>query len=149
MKNKITVCFFKCSDYAIKQVTIPGSVLTFLFIGLITGMTYLSCMLFDYHHLKTNSAEIRELEHNIGYQKNVIRQQRNLIQKFTQGMNTLNSKLTTLNQFRDKIRIIADIDTPHRQEGLFGVGGATSEELAPCSPLMAQSDKLILKGAHP
>jgi hypothetical protein len=142
MKNKITVCFFKYPDYVIKQVTIPGSVLVLLFIGIVAGMTHLSCSLFDYYHLKRNSANLRELEHHIGHQKNVICQQRNLIQKFTQEMDTLKSKLITLNQVRAKIRIIAGIDIPPRQDALFGVGGSTSENLASCPPPTTKSDNV-------
>ena len=143
MKSKITFCFFKCSDYAIKQVTIPGSVLPFLFIGVIASLTYLSCVIFDYHHLKMNSTNIRELKHNIGHQKNVIVQQRNQIQKFAKEMNTLKSKLIALNQFKEKIRIIADIDLPHRQDSFFGVGGSIPEDFSTHSPLTKEPDELV------
>ena len=143
MKSKITFCFFKCSDYAIKQVTIPGSVLLFLFIGVIAGLTYLSCMIFDYHHLKINSTNIQELKHNIGHQKNVIVQQRNQLQQFAKEMNTLKSKLIALNQFEEKIRIIADIDLPHRQDSLFGVGGSIPEDFSTHSPLTKKPDELV------
>jgi murein DD-endopeptidase MepM/ murein hydrolase activator NlpD len=142
MKNKITVCFFKCSDYTIKQVTIPGSVLFFLFIGFIAGMTYLSFVVFDYHHLKRNSTNIQELKHNIGHQKKVIHEQRNQIQKFAQEMDTLKAKLIALNQFEEKIRIIADIDLPHRQDSPFGVGGSIPEDLALDPPLTKEPDEL-------
>ena len=143
MKSKITFCFFKCSDYAIKQVTIPIPVLLFLFIGVIASLTYLSCMIFDYHHLKINSTNIRELKHDFGHQQNVVIQQRNQIRKFAKEMNTLKSKLIALNQFEEKIRIIADIDIPHRQDSLFGVGGSIPEDLSPPSPLTQEPDELV------
>ena len=143
MKSKITFCFFKCSDYAIKQVTIPGPVLLFLFIGVIASLTYLSCMIFDYHHLKINSTNIRELKYDFGHQQNVVIQQRNQIRKFAKEMNTLKSKLIALNQFEEKIRIIADIDIPHRQDSLFGVGGSIPEDLSPPSPLTQEPEKLV------
>jgi murein DD-endopeptidase MepM/ murein hydrolase activator NlpD len=143
MKNKITFCFFKCSDYDVKQVTIPGSVLLLLFIGFITGMIYFSFVAFDYHHLKINSTNIQELKQDIGHQKNVILKQRNQIQKFAREMDTLKSKLIALNQFEEKIRIIADIDLPHRQNSPFGVGGSIPEDLAPQTPLTKEPDGLL------
>jgi murein DD-endopeptidase MepM/ murein hydrolase activator NlpD len=116
-----------------------------LFIGFITGMTYLSFVLFDYHHLKINSNNIQELKHNIGHQKNVIIQQRNQIQNFAQEMDILKSKLIALNQFEEKIRIIADIDIPHRQNSPFGVGGSLPEDLAPPPPCTKEPAELVRK----
>ena len=90
-----------------------------------------------------NSTNIRELKHNIGHQKNVIVQQRNQIQKFAKEMNTLKSKLIALNQFKEKIRIIADIDLPHRQDSFFGVGGSIPEDFSTHSPLTKEPDELV------
>jgi hypothetical protein len=112
-------------------------------------MTYLSFVLFDYHHLKINSNNIQELKHNIGHQKNVIIQQRNQIQNFAQEMDILKSKLIALNQFEEKIRIIADIDIPHRQNSPFGVGGSLPEDLAPHPPLRKNLLNWLTQWTHP
>ena len=57
--------------------------------------------------------------------------QKNQIAAFTHKIENLKDQLTTLHDFEQKIRIIANLDPKDDSENLFGVGGSDPEEIDP------------------
>ena len=97
---------------------------------------------FDYFHLKITFNK-KKIEHKITNQSNEILSQRKQIQKFASEINTLKSNLVKLNTFEKKIRIIANIDNPSKEDSLFGVGGSIPDDLDSELPLTDKHNGLM------
>jgi murein DD-endopeptidase MepM/ murein hydrolase activator NlpD len=100
--------------------------LVLCFIAL-AGMGY---MVHDYFQIKTAAQQNQGLKSTLDAQENLITTQRRQIQTFASEINRLKSQLVALNNFEEKIRIIANIGKQEGQDNLFGVGGEKPEDLA-------------------
>ncbi|HUV78090.1 MAG TPA: M23 family metallopeptidase, partial [Desulfobacterales bacterium] len=69
--------------------------------------------------------------------------QRKQIQKFAGEINSLKSSLVVLNDFEQKIRIIANIEKPSDHESLFGVGGSIPDDIDSELPIAEEHNSLI------
>jgi len=86
--------------------------------------------IYDYHQLKRVHLTNQLFYEQIEAQKGIIANQNTQIQTFATEINKLKSKIVTLNNFEEKIRVIANLDQHKDQEGLFGVGGSMPEDLS-------------------
>jgi murein DD-endopeptidase MepM/ murein hydrolase activator NlpD len=97
----------------------------------------------DYIGAQLNLTHKRNLEINLAQQTEEVLHQREQIQKFATEINALKEKLVQLNQFEQKIRIIANIGQRNETDGLFGVGGSAPEDLNPNMDLSQRHQSLI------
>ena len=126
------ISFFVLSNTGSRanQVSLP-SILIHLSLGVcIIAMAALAYLIYDYHQLRRVAVVNQAYENQIRDQRDIIANQRTQIQNFTTEINSLKSKLVTLNNFENKIRVIANLDMENEQESLFGVGGSIPEDLA-------------------
>ena len=126
----------------VKQLTISRR-----FLGVISAVVTIFVILsarviYDYFTIKT-SFNKQELESKIAKQNDEIVTQRRQIQNFADEINTLKSTLVKLNNFEKKIRIIANIEKPADNDGLFGVGGSIPEDLDSQIPLDEKHNSLM------
>ena len=142
MRRKISFFILSYTGSTVKQLTVSRR---FLYIAsaCLTAFLLLSTfVVYDYYNLKTTFNK-QELESKITSQSNEIVTQRRQIQKFAEGINSLKSKLVNLNNFENKIRIIANIEKPADHGSLFGVGGSIPEDLDSKVPLKKKHSSMM------
>lgn len=85
------------------------------------------------------------LQCDLAAQTEEVLHQREQIQRFAAEINDLKGKLLQLDQFEERIRVMANIDQPDSKDGLFGVGGSAPEDLDPNIDLQQRHQRLIKK----
>lgn len=143
MAHKFSFIVLGGSGKTIRQIHCSRSGLygwatALLFCALVAGYG-----IFDYACVQLNLSDKRGLESNLAHQTEEVLHQREQIQKFAKEINALKDKLVQLNEFEQKIRIIANIDQPNKRDGLFGVGGSAQEDLNPNMELTQRHHGLI------
>lgn len=98
-----------------------------------------------YHYLGLHDAvsDKDNLLVQLNHQTAKIESQRKQIQSFAQDINTLKTSLMALNQFENKIRIMANLEQKNDQASLFAVGGSLPEDLDSNLPLKQDHDQLM------
>ncbi|MDA8139669.1 MAG: M23 family metallopeptidase [Desulfobacteraceae bacterium] len=147
MTHKLSLIVLGGSGSKIKQVHLSKKqFICAAVIGVLVlaGMLY---GLFDYLTLRTRLLEKNSVERQLSAQNEEVLLQRQQIQKFAQEINDLKENLVALGKFHEKIRVIANLDQPDNQEGLFGVGGSAPEDLDPSVDLN-QSHAQLMKEMH-
>lgn len=126
-----------------RQISLPGSVLSFLGVLAVLALGVAGYFIYDYHQLKKVHLTNQLLYQQIEAQKGLIANQNTQIQTFASDINKLKSKIVTLNNFEEKIRVIANLDQRNDQEGLFGVGGSIPEDLSTDIDLLRRQTSLM------
>ncbi|MBW1842521.1 MAG: M23 family metallopeptidase [Deltaproteobacteria bacterium] len=140
--KKISFFILSYTGSTVKQLTVSRRFLG-IFSACLTMLLLLSAFLvYDYYHLKTTFNQ-PALEGKIAKQSHEIVTQRKQIQKFADEIDTLKSSLVALNNFEQKIRIIANIETPSDHKSLFGVGGPIPEDIDSQLPLAEEHSSLM------
>ena len=99
--------------------------------------------MYDYQRVKSAYSNSELLEQRVAAQQDLIAGQHAQIQNFASEINELKAQLVTLNNFEEKIRIIANLDHVAEQDNLFGVGGSIPEDLMTNTDLSNRHDGLI------
>ena len=142
MDDKISFYILSYSGKTVKQLAITRRHLGIIVTCLIFFSVVTAGIFFDYFHLRITFNK-KKIEHTIANQSNEIISQRKQIQKFASEINTLKSNLVKLNNFEKKIRIIANIDNPSKEDSLFGVGGSIPDDLDSELPLTDKHNGLM------
>ena len=129
MRKTISFLVISNTGSSTKQVTATKSFFWFFNFLIAICLIFISAVIYDYYNIKKFMPHSRELERQIAYHIGMIRGHRKQIQEFGREINSLKSKLVTLNGFEEKIKIIANIKGATDQESLFGVGGTIPEDL--------------------
>jgi murein DD-endopeptidase MepM/ murein hydrolase activator NlpD len=112
-----------------RKISIPGFLLRTLGIVLMGGIVGLGYLIYDHYQIRSAVSASSDLEQTLELQEDLITTQRQQIQTFAVEINRLKSQLVALNNFEEKIRIIANISTEKGQDTLFGIGGSRPEDL--------------------
>ncbi|MCG6911460.1 MAG: M23 family metallopeptidase [Deltaproteobacteria bacterium] len=112
-----------------KKISVPGFLLPLLLIAVIAGVAGIGYLAYDYSRICNVAEANGDMAKALSAQEDLITTQRRQIQDFAGDINRLKSRLVALNNFEEKIRIIANIGTDNGQETLFGVGGTRPEDL--------------------
>ncbi len=126
-----------------RQISFPGFVLRLLAVFVVVILGISGYFIYDYHKLKSVHITNQLLYEQIKAQKGLIANQNTQIQTFASEINKLKSKIVTLNNFEEKIRVIANLDQRKDQEGLFGVGGSIPEDLSTDIDLQRRPTSLL------
>lgn len=143
MGSKITFFIMSTSGTPARQISVSK-----FFLGLL-GMIALGCLAgigygaYEWHHLRTTTFNTAELEKRIANQKEVVFVQRKQIQQFAEDINALKDEILKLNGFERQIRVIANLETPEKKSGLFGIGGSAPEDIDPKLSLTQKHNALI------
>ncbi len=100
-------------------------------------------MMYDYIKLKKISLNTGDSSIRISSQLTEIENQRKQIQQFAEEINSLKLELVGLNNFENKLRIIANIEKKNEQDSLFGVGGSIPEDIVAQIPLSKKHNSLM------
>ncbi|WP_155321481.1 M23 family metallopeptidase [Desulfosarcina ovata] len=145
--KKISFIILSHGGNRIKQLSVPVSMFLLLALVSICSVTILGFVLLDYHGLRQQVAETGRMAQRMVDQQNEITQQRLQIQSFAREIDTLKESLVRLNRFEEKIRVIANLDPMAEDDNLFGVGGATPEDLDPQLEL-SQGHEDLMRDMH-
>ena len=143
MAHKVSFIVLGGSGKTIKQFHFSRNAFYGLSTALIIGALAIGYGIVDYACVQLNLSNKRGLEINLAQQTQEVFHQREQIQKFASEINDLKDQIALLNQFEQKIRIIANIDQPDKRDGLFGVGGSAPEDLNPKIELTQRHQNLI------
>ena len=143
MKKTVTLFVMSASGTPVRQVTVSKTLLRFLVL-LIVGVTVTAgYSVYDYQRLKQRASDASQLRYELTGRYEEIASQRKQIQQFASEINQLKSKLVALNEFENKIRVIANLEKADDQVGLFGMGGSIPEDLDAQIPLSDRHNSLV------
>lgn len=137
--------FFVVSNTGSKarQISVPSVLLRFSVCIMVVCLAMLAYFIYDYRQIKRSDPFAKDLNAKIEDQQIIIANQHAQIQKFAAEINKLKSKLVTLNNFEEKIRIIANLNQREESDNLFGVGGSIPEDLATNVDLVKRQASLL------
>jgi septal ring factor EnvC (AmiA/AmiB activator) len=141
--GRITFFVLSTSGAPVRQITISKLLIYCIFLLIAAGGVLVSYGIRDYRELKTNAFNTQEFQKTIHNQKEILGIQRQQIQTFAEEINLLKDKLLALNSFETQIRVIANLEHPDTQGGLFGIGGSSPEDLDPKLKLTEKHTSLI------
>jgi murein DD-endopeptidase MepM/ murein hydrolase activator NlpD len=102
----------------------------------------------DYLMLRSRTSANEHLSMQISEKDQEVTLQREQLQKFAREINSLKERLVALNHLEDRIRILANLkQADNENEGVFGVGGSTPDDLDPELELN-QSHRQLIKDMH-
>ncbi len=140
MRKKTSFFILNNSGSPAKQISFPTS---FLRVFISACLIISGIVMYDYLKLKKNSSTTGNNSTKISSQLNEIENQRKQIQEFAEEITSLKLKLVGLNNFENKLRIIANIEKKNEQDSLFGVGGSIPEDLIAQIPLSKKHNSLM------
>lgn len=113
------------------------TLITVLAVSIIVAGTY------HYVRLNRSVADNSRLRTHILKQQADLENQRKQLQAFAQTINDLKSNLVSLNEFENKIRILANLEHKGDQAPLFSIGGSMPDDLDADLPLKQDHDRLV------
>lgn len=129
MRKQISIYALSNTGSFFKRITVPAIFIFLFLLFVAVGLVLSSFILYDYVTVKKIAVHSYKLKKNISNQQAEISDQRKHIQSLANEMEALKTKLTALNKFEKKIRIIANIKKNDDQNNFFGVGGSNPEIL--------------------
>jgi murein DD-endopeptidase MepM/ murein hydrolase activator NlpD len=127
--NRLSLIILSKTGKQVKQFNASLVFLLLLILSIASGVSLLGFFLYDYHNMRTSITTLGQMAQKVIDQREEITQQRLQIQTFADEINSLKDKLVKLNQFEEKLRVIANLEPAEGKTNLFGVGGATPEDL--------------------
>jgi len=143
MRNKMTFILLSGNGSRIRQFSYSklalaaGAVFSVLFFA---GM---GLLIQDYLNLKQAAAQVVQLSNQVAARDAEIGHQKRQIECFANEINQLKQNLVALDTFEKKVRVIANLEKPAEQDNLFGVGGATPDDLDTGTSLRRDQSGLI------
>jgi murein DD-endopeptidase MepM/ murein hydrolase activator NlpD len=143
MRNKITFILLSGNGSRIRQFSSSKWALALGLATVILTVTGVGLLVQDYLRLKQTAALTLELKGAIANRDAEIVHHQKQIECFANEINGLKSKLLALNDFEQKIRVIANLEKPAGESNIFGVGGSIPEDLNPSAQLKADQNQLL------
>lgn len=147
MKHKLSLIILSDCGSKIKQIhlsrkqCIGWSILLAVFLS---GLVY---AFVDYIGLQWRVIDKSIVERRLAGKNEEVLQQRLQIQKFAEEINALKDRIVDLDQFEDRVRVLANLDPTRGKNPVFGIGGSAPEDLDATAELN-QSHKKLIKQMH-
>ena len=143
MRKKISFVVLSNSGAPAKQMCASKTSIRLVGVFLLACLTFFSFIVYDYIQLKRTTAQLQTREVQLTNELSEIQTQRKQIQEFANEINSLKAHLVALNNFEQKIRIIANIEKSDESNNIFGIGGSVPEDLDARLPLMEKHNSLM------
>jgi murein DD-endopeptidase MepM/ murein hydrolase activator NlpD len=143
MAKHFTVLFIDDKGSPVRESRISKGLIQFLVLVSFLGVTAIGIGIYKYMNLNQAVMANTHLMTQLEKQKSVIEGQRDQIKSFAQDINALKAKLISLNQFEQKIRIMANLEHKADQASLFAIGGSMPDDLDTGQPLSQEHDRLV------
>jgi murein DD-endopeptidase MepM/ murein hydrolase activator NlpD len=143
MARHYTILFIDDKGNPVRETLISKRSIRFLATFLLALLVIIGSGAYHYTRLHNAVAEKAALLASLESQKSEIESQRSQIQSFAHEIDEFKASLLTLNEFEQKIRIIANLEHKTDQASLFSVGGSMPDDLDPNLPLNQDHDRLM------
>ncbi len=143
MRNKITFILLNGNGSRIRQFSSSKLALATVALFSVLVLTGAGLLIRDYLGLKRAAAHVTQLQEKVVARDAEIVHQKRQIECFANEINQLKMNMVALDAFEKKIRVIADLEKPAGEDNLFGVGGATPEDLDTNTSLRRDQSGLI------
>ena len=143
MRKKISFVILSNTGAPAKQICASRASIRLIGLVVVVCLAVFGYVVYDYYNLKHTTEKLQLRDVTISAQLNEIQDQRRQIQEFTSEINILKENLVTLNQFENKIRIIANLEESDESDNIFGVGGSIPEDLDAQIPLKEKHNSLM------
>lgn len=141
--EKVSFIILSNSCTKTRQVSLPGFLCRFFALAGFACLLGIGYLTYDYYRMISTRIAEKPLEQKMAEQQDLISGQQAQIQNFSSEINKLKAQLVTLNNFEEKIRVIANLNPVEEQDNLFGVGGSIPEDLVPTADLSNRQSSLI------
>jgi len=148
MNKTFTFYLMSNTGTPVRQLTVSRKLFWSALFMVTLALALAATGLYDYLQLRKAFSNSLALNYQNSSQGRTIVDQRSQLQRFAKEIDTLKSRLVTLNTFEKKIRIIANIENPEESSGLFGMGGSAPDDLDPKIPLTKKHNSLIREMHH-
>ncbi|MFO8047486.1 MAG: M23 family metallopeptidase [Desulfosudaceae bacterium] len=141
-KKTITIVIAGNSCGPLRRITVPVRALALAGLALavcLAVVTYVAC---DYGFLKKQSRQARVLHDRLASNRVQLSEQRQQISSLAEEINQVKAKLSGLNEFEQKIRVIANLTTGSETNNLFGIGGIPPETIE-ADPAMERPNSML------
>ncbi|CAD7849242.1 MAG: Phage tail tape measure protein [Olavius algarvensis Delta 4 endosymbiont] len=143
MRKSISFFILSNTGTRARQFTLSSAAVKLLTLLVIATLACTGYIIHDYQRLKVTVSDTINLELALSNQTEEIASQRKQLQQFAGEINALKAKLLALNEFENKIRIIANIEKTADRDALLGVGGSIPEDIDASIPLTEKHNSLI------
>ena len=143
MRKKLSFVILSNTGAPAKQISASRASIRLIGLVVVACLAAFGYVVYDYYNLKHTTEKLQLRDVTISAQLNEIQDQRRQIQEFTNEINMLKGNLVTLNQFENKIRIIANLEKSDESDNIFGVGGSIPEDLDAQIPLKEKHNSLM------
>jgi hypothetical protein len=143
MAKHYTVLFIDDKGSPVRESLISKQIIWFIVLAVVIGIGGVGTGVYKYINLRHALTENIDLLDRLNQQQTLIESQRSQIKTFAQEINTLKSTLISLNDFEQKIRIMANLEHKADQASLFAIGGSMPDDLDTELPLNQDHDRLI------
>ncbi len=143
MRKRIKIWYHSDASSNIRELSIHRPLWIFFLIFAGFSVIGVSFMGYDYIKLKRFTLNNGNGTHTVRSLNDEITNQRKQIQKFAGEIEVLKKQITSLSNFEDKVRLIADIKQTSDSSGLIGIGSIPSDALDPDLPLTQKHNSLI------
>jgi len=130
LNKHISLYVMRHSGSRVQRIVLPRPLLLLAGLLLLVGLAAVGYGVHDYRRLQAAAQAMADIEKQAVEQHDTIVSQRAQIRNFALEINRMKARMVALNNFEDKIRIIANIDRPAGEENQFGIGGSLPEDLA-------------------
>ena len=143
MRNRITFILLSGNGSRIRQFSYTKLALAAGAAFSVALMVGLGFLVQDYMRLQQTAAQVAKINEKVAARDAEIVHQKRQIECFANEINQLKLNLVALDTFEKKIRVIANLEKTDGQDNLFGVGGATPEDLDTSASLRRDQSGLI------
>ena len=143
MRNRITFILLSGNGSRIRQFSYTKLALAAGAAFSVALMVGLGFLVQDYMRLQQTAAQVEKINEKVAARDAEIVHQKRQIECFANEINQLKVNLVALDTFERKIRVIANLEKSDGQDNLFGVGGATPEDLDTNASLRRDQSGLI------
>lgn len=138
--KKVTFLIVPQNTSKVKQVKCSRALVGLIACVIVFGLAGISFILHDYFTLKRTLPSRQALARDVA-------NQRAQIQAYAEKIGDLSTQVTALHAFEKKIRVIANIEAPADQEAVFGIGGATGDDLEDM-PALTEDHRGLIRAMH-
>ncbi len=143
MAKHYTVLFIDDKGNPVRETLISKRFIRAVSVFILMLLSVISVGGYHYLQLHRAVADRGILISKLDEQAAQVESQRKQIQTFAQDINNLKSSLMSLNDFEQKIRIMANLEYKPEQSSLFAIGGSLPDDLDPDISLKQDHDRLM------
>ena len=136
LRKKITIVFLPDASDRVRQLKIPQSLLLGSLLVILIFALVLTWGIMDYRSIKAKVPRLAQLEDENARQKTQLA-------ALTDKIDRINGKLIELNEFDQKLKIMANLETDEESNQFLGIGGADPSLLNPDYTIEKAHERLV------